>query len=185
MLLWLQRINSLLQYVKPNLNLSEQLILTQNQAYQRMKSQKSLLAIEIIDSIKKFFKSAEFAGRPDQICEYILWALRPGGLAYYGIPTPQKCRVKPDNPNYIVSPTPPCWDDCWLESCILQYPGAYLESKFIKPFTKQYLNYAAQSILTPALDKKHLPKGLYALILIVVCSSMFSVDIIGNNDCLF
>jgi len=67
-----------------------------------MKSRKSLLASGILDSIKKFFESAEFAGRPDKIHEYILWALRPGGLAYYGIPTPQECRVKSDNPNYIV-----------------------------------------------------------------------------------
>ena len=77
-----------------------------------MKSRKSLLAIEIIDSIKKFLESAEFAGRPDQIHGYVLWALRPGGLVYYGIPMPQECRVKPDNPNYIVSPTPPGWHDC-------------------------------------------------------------------------
>jgi hypothetical protein len=37
-----------------------------------MKSQKSLLASEIFDSIKKFFEGAEFAGRPDKICEYVL-----------------------------------------------------------------------------------------------------------------
>ncbi len=85
MSLCLQRISSLKPYVKPNLNLSEHLILTQNQAYQRMKSRKSLLASGILDSIKKFFESAEFAGRPDKIREYVLWALRPGGPAYYGI----------------------------------------------------------------------------------------------------
>ena len=42
-----------------------------------------------------------------------------------------------------------------------------------------------QSILTPPLDRKHLPKGLYALILVAVCSSIFSLDIISNNDCFF
>jgi hypothetical protein len=72
-----------------------------------MKSQKSLLASGILDSIKKFFTSAKFAARPDKICEYVLWALRPGGPAYYSIPTPQEYRVKPDNPTYIVCPAPP------------------------------------------------------------------------------
>ena len=74
-----------------------------------MKSRKSLLASGILDSIKKFFERAEFDGRPDKIREYVLWALRPGGPAYYGIPMPQECRVKPNDPNYIVrSATPPC-----------------------------------------------------------------------------
>ena len=87
---------------------------------------------------------------------------------------------------YIVcSATPPHWRDCWLEDCILQHPGAFLESKFIKPFTKKYLTYAAQSVLTPMLNRKHPLKGLYALILVAVHSSMFSVDIIGNNDSFF
>ena len=186
MLLCLRRISWLTRYVKLNLNLSEHSILTQNQAYQRIKSRKSLLASGILDSIKKFFASAEFAARPDKIREYVLWALRPGGPAYYGIPTPQEYRVKPDNPNYkVVCPAPPHWRDCWLEDCILQHPGAFLESKFIKPFAEKYLTYAAQSILTPALDRKHPPKGLYALILVAVCSSIFSLDIIGNNDCFF
>jgi len=71
-----------------------------------MKSRKSLLASGILDSIKKFFESAEFAGGPDKIREYVLWALRPGGPAYYGIPTLQECRVKSDNLDYIVCPTP-------------------------------------------------------------------------------
>jgi hypothetical protein len=65
------------------------------------------LASGILDSIKKFFESAEFAGRLDKIRKYILWALRPGGLAYYSIPMPQECRMKPNNPNYIVCPAPP------------------------------------------------------------------------------
>ena len=185
MSLCLRRISSLTRYVESNLNLSERLILTQNQAYQRMKSRKSLLASGILDSIKKFFESAEFAGRPDKIREYVLWALRPGGPAYYGIPTPQECRVKRDNPNYIVCPAPPCWRDCWLEDCLLQHPGAFLGSKFIEPFAKKYLSYAAESILTPALDGKYPPKGLYALLLVAVHSSMFSVDIIANNNPFF
>jgi hypothetical protein len=95
-------IRSLKRYVKLILNLSERLRLIQNQAYQRMKSRKSLLASGILDSIKKFFESAEFAGSPNKILEYVLWALRPGGPAYYGVPTPQECRVKPNDSNYIV-----------------------------------------------------------------------------------
>ena len=67
-----------------------------------MKSRKSLLASGILDSIKKFFEGDEFAGNPDKIREYVLWALRPGGPAYYGVPTPLECRVKPDDLNYIV-----------------------------------------------------------------------------------
>ena len=67
-----------------------------------MKSRKSLLASGILDSIKQFFEGAEFAGRPEKIRDYVLWALRPGGPAYYGVPTPQECRVKPNDLNYIV-----------------------------------------------------------------------------------
>ena len=95
-------IRSLTRYVKLILNSSEHLRLTQNQAYRRMKSRKSLLASRILDSIKKFFEGDEFAGRPEKIHDYVLWALRPGGPAYYGVPTPQECRAKPDDLNYIV-----------------------------------------------------------------------------------
>lgn len=57
--------------------LSEHLILTQNQAHRRMKTRKRkpLLASGILDSIKKFCGSAEFAGRPDKIRECALWLL--------------------------------------------------------------------------------------------------------------
>ena len=68
---------------------------------------------------------------------------------------------------------------------ILQHPKGFLESKFIEPFAKKYLTFTGQSVLSPALDKKHLPKGLYALILVAVCLFIFSasVDIVNNNRC--
>ena len=152
-----------------------------------MKSQKSLLASGILDSIKKFFESAKFVGRPDKSVNMFFGHWDQVGwhtMAY------QHHRNAGWNPMiqtilYVLTPTPPHWHDCWLEGCILQHPGAFLESKFIEPFAKKYLTYAAQSILTPVLDRKHLLKGLCTLILVAVCSSMFSVDIIGNNDCFF
>jgi hypothetical protein len=67
-----------------------------------MNTQKSKIAGDVLDFIKKFFQSAEFVHRPDKICEYVHWALKPGGSAYYQLLTPQTCKVARDHPGYVV-----------------------------------------------------------------------------------
>jgi hypothetical protein len=72
------------------------------QAYKRIKSRKSKIGSDILDDIKRFFRGPEFAGKRDKIREYVLWALRPGGPAYYAKPTPKECKVSRKEPGYIV-----------------------------------------------------------------------------------
>lgn len=62
-----------------------------------------MLASSILDAIKKFFETAEFADQPQKIRAYVRWALKPDGPAYYQIPTPQSCKADRNDPNYIVS----------------------------------------------------------------------------------
>ncbi|KAF8233374.1 hypothetical protein L208DRAFT_894943 [Tricholoma matsutake] len=75
--------------------------------------------------------------------------LKPGGHAYYQLPTPQTCKVARDHPGYIA-------------------PDGFLQSKFITPFAEQNLRCARNSVLHPSLDPKHPPQGLYTLILTAV-----------------
>ncbi|PPQ83817.1 hypothetical protein CVT25_001031 [Psilocybe cyanescens] len=125
-------------------------------AYSRIKARKSRLAIDILDSVKKFFKQAEFTDKPQAVHEYVYWALRPGGPAYYSKPIlreengseKEKAKEK-DDANKIT-------------------PSGFLESPFIAPIAKHYLSFAANSILNPPISRKHPPKGLYALILTAV-----------------
>lgn len=63
-----------------------------------------------------------------------------------------------------------------------QAPRGFLESEFVAPVAKQYLKYAQNSLLYPPLDGKHLPKGLYALILVAVCVLLFIIPLIILND---
>ncbi|KAF8235146.1 hypothetical protein L208DRAFT_1258301, partial [Tricholoma matsutake] len=118
-------------------------------AYKRVKSRKSMLASSILDAIKKFFETAEFADQPQKIRAYVRWALKPDGPAYYQIPTPQSCKADRNDPNYIA-------------------PDGFLQSKFIAPVADKFLGYAKNSVLQPALNASNPPKGLYALILTAV-----------------
>jgi hypothetical protein len=72
------------------------------QAYRRVKSRKSRLAADILETIKARFRKPEFDDQPGQIRDYVCWALN-GGPAYYASPTPQTCKVKRGEPGYIVS----------------------------------------------------------------------------------
>ena len=73
------------------------------QAYKRLNSRKSKLAAEILKAVKKLFNEAEFCNQPTKIREYVCWALRGDGPAYYKLPTPQTCNITRGDPNYIVS----------------------------------------------------------------------------------
>jgi hypothetical protein len=72
-------------------------------AYQRIKSRKSKIASTILDAVKTFFEQPEFVNQPERIREYVRWALRGDGPAYYRIPTPKTCVVDREHANYIVS----------------------------------------------------------------------------------
>ena len=68
-----------------------------------MKTRRSKLASEILELVKAFFNGTEFRNRPERIKEYVLWALRSGGPAYYETPVPYSCTLQPDHPDYPVS----------------------------------------------------------------------------------
>ncbi|KJA18015.1 hypothetical protein HYPSUDRAFT_145626, partial [Hypholoma sublateritium FD-334 SS-4] len=118
-------------------------------ACSQMKSRKSSIGSNALEIVHKFFRKKPFAGNPEKIREYVLWALRPGGPAYYSEPTPQDCKAKPNQSGYIA-------------------PSGFLQSEFVLAMAKGYLPSAKNSVFNPALGKKHPPKGLYALILVVI-----------------
>ncbi|KAF8802531.1 hypothetical protein BYT27DRAFT_6764428 [Phlegmacium glaucopus] len=126
-----------------------------NTAYQRLKSRKSKIASGTLNTVKVFFEKPEFAGQPEKIREYVRWALRGDGPAYYRIPTPKVCTVNRDHPNYI-------------------QPDGFLQSEFIHPLAQQFQEYAKNSVLSPALSAQNPPKGLYALILAAVERAFFA-----------
>ncbi|KDR70756.1 hypothetical protein GALMADRAFT_144627 [Galerina marginata CBS 339.88] len=103
-------------------------------AYKHLKSKKSKLASDVLDGVK-----------PEAVRDYVRWALRPGRPAYYAVPIPEECQGSRKAPGY-------------------KPPEGFLESQFIAPVTKKYLNPASNSALSPALSRKNPPKGLYALI---------------------
>ncbi|KAN0135021.1 hypothetical protein V8E53_007139 [Lactarius tabidus] len=115
-------------------------------AYDRMKTRRSKLANEILVVVKTFFDSAEFRDQPERVREYVRWALRLGGPAYYETPVPLSCKLRKDDPNY-------------------PKPDGFLCSQFVLPIAKSYIGFAAKSVLHPSLGPRNPPIGLYALIL--------------------
>ncbi|KAI9457286.1 hypothetical protein F5148DRAFT_1322536 [Russula earlei] len=108
-----------------------------------------MLTGEILKAVRDFFENSEFLDQPAKIQAYIRWALQGDGPTYYQTPTPQTCSIAHNNPGYMA-------------------PNGFLQSRFIAPFGKQYLRYAKDSILQPALNMEHPPKGLYTVILTAV-----------------
>jgi len=141
------------------------------QAYLRVKSRKSKLASGVLEAVKKFFERGEFPGQPQKIRDYVRWVLKPDGAAYYQFPTPQSCKVDRNHPGYVVSSYFTCYT-CMprKDLTIYQPPDGFLQSEFIAPIAEQFLGYAKNSVLRPALDARNPPKGLYALILVAVRS---------------
>jgi hypothetical protein len=137
------------------------------QACSRIKSRKSKLAAAVLDNIKTFFEGPEFVGKPAKIREYVRWALRTGGPAYYAVPIPKEGTANREHPHYIVSFLSPSVSV--RLTYYIQPPEGFLESEFIAPIAKQYYKYAHNSVLRPQLDAKNPPKALYALILLAVC----------------
>jgi hypothetical protein len=72
------------------------------QAYDRIKTRKSKIASSVLVLVQEFFDRTAFRDKQDKIREYVRWAVRPDGPAYYANPTPQDCRVNHAHPDYIV-----------------------------------------------------------------------------------
>ncbi|KAI9436717.1 hypothetical protein H4582DRAFT_1816412, partial [Lactarius indigo] len=122
-------------------------------AYDRMKTRRSKLASDVLLLVKTFFERAEFKDQPDKIRDYVHWALRSGGPAYYENPVPKSSKLRKDDPNY-------------------KKPDGFLRSQFILPVAETYLSFASRSVLRPSLGPKSPPKGLYVMILTAVERAM-------------
>lgn len=72
------------------------------QAYNRIKTRKSKLASDVLAVIQKFFDETAFRDKPEKIRQYVRWALKPDGPAYYESPTPQECKADRTHTDYIV-----------------------------------------------------------------------------------
>ncbi|KAH8977842.1 hypothetical protein EDB86DRAFT_3109076 [Lactarius hatsudake] len=55
-------------------------------AYDRMKTRRSKIASDVLMLVKTFFERAEFKDQPEKIKDYVHWALKAGGPAYYENP---------------------------------------------------------------------------------------------------
>ncbi|KAN0134190.1 hypothetical protein V8E53_007962 [Lactarius tabidus] len=107
------------------------------------------LANEILILVKMFFDGTEFRNQPERVREYVRWALRSGGPAYYETPVPFSCKLQKDDPNYLK-------------------PDGFLHSPFILPIAKSYISFTVKSVLHPSLGPRNPPTGLYALLLTAV-----------------
>ena len=61
-----------------------------------------------------------------------------------------------------------------------QDPNGFLQSQFIVPAAEQHLKYANNSVLSPLLDSKHPPVGLYVLLLTAVSITLCVLTIFVN-----
>ncbi|PPQ88864.1 hypothetical protein CVT25_009052 [Psilocybe cyanescens] len=105
-------------------------------AYKCVKSCKSLLASAVLNHIVAFFNAPEYATNRKNILYFVKWVLRHGGPAYFSVPIPSDSIINHKHKDYVP-------------------PDGFLKSDFISPIAKQYLNFAKQSGLKPALDAKH------------------------------
>ncbi|KAH9024049.1 hypothetical protein EDB85DRAFT_2182811 [Lactarius pseudohatsudake] len=113
-------------------------------AYNRMKTRRSKIASDVLTLVKTFFERVEFKNQPEKVKEYVHWALRAGGPAYYDVPVPKSCMLQKDDPDY----------------------------PFILPIAETYMGFSAKSVLSPSLGPRNPPKGLYAIILTAVERAM-------------
>ncbi|KAH9061737.1 hypothetical protein EDB83DRAFT_2315525 [Lactarius deliciosus] len=122
-------------------------------AYDQMKTRWSKIASDVLMLVKTFFEHAEFKDQPEKIKDYVHWALKAGGPAYYENPVPKSSKLRKDDPNYTK-------------------PNGFLCSQFILPVAKTYLGFASRSVLHPILGAKSPPRGLYVMILTAVEHAM-------------
>ena len=73
------------------------------QAFDRLKSKRSLIASEALKLVKKYFEANNFIDKSEDVKKHVWWALRPDGLAYQACPTPIDCPPDRTSPLYVVS----------------------------------------------------------------------------------
>ena len=78
-----------------------------------MKTRRSKIASDVLTLVRMFFERAEFKNQPEKIKDYVHWALRSGGPAYYETPVPKSCTLRKDDPDYPVSPFLTIGGDCY------------------------------------------------------------------------
>ncbi|KAI9452657.1 hypothetical protein BJY52DRAFT_1190152 [Lactarius psammicola] len=122
-------------------------------AYNRMKTRRSKIASDVLTLVRMFFERAEFKNQPEKIKDYVHWALRSGGPAYYETPVPKSCTLRKDDPDYPI-------------------PDGFLCSQFILPIAESFITLSEKSVLNPSLGSKNPPKTLYAIILTAVERAM-------------
>ncbi|KAH9162587.1 hypothetical protein EDB89DRAFT_1860711, partial [Lactarius sanguifluus] len=113
-------------------------------------TRRSKIARDVLMLVKTFFERAEFKDQPEKIKDYVYWALKSGGPAYYENPVPKSSKLRKDDPNYTK-------------------PDGFLRSQFILPVAKTYLGFASRSVLRPSLGPKSPPRGVYVMILTAMC----------------
>jgi hypothetical protein len=127
------------------------------QAYQRIKSRKSKLASRILDDVKAFFNKNQFGNQPLKIRDYVCWALKPDGPAYYQSPTPQSNKVNRGHKDYVVSllVAVVIFNENTQGIChTFQAPEGFLQSELITQTAEKFLGYAKKSVLTPILMRR-------------------------------
>ncbi|KAI9437361.1 hypothetical protein BJY52DRAFT_1230174 [Lactarius psammicola] len=118
-------------------------------AFERVKTKRSLIASDVLKLVKNNFEDDRYVDQSQEVKKYAWWALRPDGPAYYANPTPMDCSLDRTSSNYV---------------------GKY-QSRFIIPVAKKFLSFADQSAISPKLDARNPPLGLYILILTAVRNS--------------
>ncbi|KAI9435240.1 hypothetical protein BJY52DRAFT_1197719 [Lactarius psammicola] len=122
-------------------------------AYNQMKTRRSKIASDVLTLVRIFFECAKFKNQPEKIKDYVHWALRSGGPAYYETPVPKSCTLRKDDPDYPI-------------------PDGFLCSQFILPIAESFITLSEKSVLNPSLGSKNPPKTLYAIILTAVERAM-------------
>ena len=68
-----------------------------------MKTRRSKIASDVLKLVQDFFEGPDFKNQPGKVKDYVHWALRGGGPAYYETPIPMLSVLKKGDPNYPVS----------------------------------------------------------------------------------
>ncbi|KAI9465236.1 hypothetical protein BJY52DRAFT_1183821 [Lactarius psammicola] len=118
-------------------------------AFERVKTKRSLIASDVLKLVKNNFEDDRYVDQSQEVKKYAWWALRPDGPAYYANPTPMDCSLDRTSSNYV-------------------FPQGKYQSRFIIPVAKKFLSFADQSAISPKLDARNPPLGLYILILTAV-----------------
>ncbi|KAH9029133.1 hypothetical protein EDB84DRAFT_1562925 [Lactarius hengduanensis] len=138
-------------------------------AYDRMKTRRSKIASDVLVLVKTFFERAEFQDQPEKIKDYVHWALKSGGPAYY-----ETLSQSPASLERMTQTTRLCvrfYD--WRLLLRLHKSRCTLETRWVSAFTvhslvaKTYLGFASRLSSVHLLDQRAHP-GAYVMILTAV-----------------